>query len=424
MPVSRVGVSEALLRDKHLENSFILYVVLSPFSLSATNIALVLIILFGLVAVYKSKDSMKPELNIVLVASYTLLFSWTAFTAVASKGFISKTDISKLWEYSSVILLPYFLSVIEIRKDRVVYILLLLSSIVSFLGILQYFIPSIKYPFPRQLVREDFRGFFSHHLHTGGFYSIITILSLSLSLFWQCDREKKLLSILFFLLNLSALILSMARCYYLSVFAVILALLFVKGRRCFYSGVVIILAISALTFSFPNAVARRAKSILDIDYPSNKERIYIWKAAIEMAKDHPLMGVGVGNWRRESVKNYFPKFEKEWDYTSPAKIHAHNTYLAWLTETGFIGLSLFLFFWVATARLLLLKACEIPKACFDYPLIVGSFAALCNLFIAGMFEHNFGTSVVLLLITFLIGLSLSQNKISNKEAIEIWENRV
>ena len=341
-----------------------------------------------------------------LTLFFFLLFIWAGLTALITKGHIVKTDISNIWEYSPIILFPLFLQTIKIKKERIIMVLFFFSSIVCVLGILQYNIPSISYPFPRQLVFTRFQGFFSNALHASGFYSIIVILTLSLILFFKCNKKNRFSLVLFFILNMIALLISMSRSYYISIVFVIPFLMLIKGWRWFAISIVAIGTFFTVCFSFQNIINSRTQTLFDLNFSSNAQRLIIWETAIMMAKDHPLIGVGPGNWEKEAVVNYFPIIEKETRRKMPAYGHAHNTYLTWLSESGIPGLLLFLTFWALVVKRLLQVKSIVKKGSFDYALIVGTIAALANLFIAGLFEHNFGTSVILLLITFLIGLSL------------------
>ena len=82
----------------------------------------------------------------------------------------------------------------------------------------------------------------------------------------------------------------------------------------------------------------RGADINDSNY-AVLERLAHWQTAVEMAKDQIWLGVGFGNY--------------EPAYTAYALInwpdplgHAHNTYLNILAETGIIGLSTYILFWL------------------------------------------------------------------------------
>ena len=77
-------------------------------------------------------------------------------------------------------------------------------------------------------------------------------------------------------------------------------------------------------------------------YPWNYavvERIAHWQAAVGMAQDHPLFGVGLGSYA-EVYDEY-----RLINWENPLG-HAHNLYLNLLAETGVVGLAAYLGFWI------------------------------------------------------------------------------
>ncbi|NDJ33630.1 MAG: O-antigen ligase family protein [Chloroflexi bacterium] len=81
----------------------------------------------------------------------------------------------------------------------------------------------------------------------------------------------------------------------------------------------------------------RGVDINDTNY-SVLERVAHWQAAWEMARYHPWLGVGIGNY--EPV---YPAFALL-NWPQPLG-HAHNIYLNTLAETGVIGLLAYVAFW-------------------------------------------------------------------------------
>ncbi|HOM02485.1 MAG TPA: O-antigen ligase family protein [Acetivibrio sp.] len=68
---------------------------------------------------------------------------------------------------------------------------------------------------------------------------------------------------------------------------------------------------------------------------SNIERLAIWNASIQMIKDHPLVGVGIDNWRYYYL---LPQYMQSVNIYP----HAHNFYLQTGSELGITGLVLYL----------------------------------------------------------------------------------
>lgn len=71
-------------------------------------------------------------------------------------------------------------------------------------------------------------------------------------------------------------------------------------------------------------------------------RIYAWEAAIKMAVENPLTGVGLNNF----FSNYF-FYSAHWDGLNHA---VHSTWFGVLAETGFIGLIIFVILIISLIR--------------------------------------------------------------------------
>lgn len=69
----------------------------------------------------------------------------------------------------------------------------------------------------------------------------------------------------------------------------------------------------------------------------DQERMLMWRAAIHMWEDHPVFGVGLGNFNRNYQNTYILPGAKEPDVATP-----HNTILNYLTESGTLGCSAYL----------------------------------------------------------------------------------
>jgi len=82
----------------------------------------------------------------------------------------------------------------------------------------------------------------------------------------------------------------------------------------------------------------RIRSIVDFGETSNAQRIEIWKASLESIKEHPLLGVGIGN---------FPVVLNQRIFLARAGSSAHNIYLHIATEMGILALTVAVwFFWL------------------------------------------------------------------------------
>ncbi len=81
------------------------------------------------------------------------------------------------------------------------------------------------------------------------------------------------------------------------------------------------------------------------DSRSYRERLQVWQNSVEMIKDHPITGVGAGNWQF-----HFPKYGIG-EFENPSVANALTTFqrphndLLWIAgESGWIGLAFYLSF--------------------------------------------------------------------------------
>jgi O-antigen ligase len=164
------------------------------------------------------------------------------------------------------------------------------------------------------------------------------------------------------ILILAALIASWSRGAWLG-FAVSLAVMLVAAPRRLLTGIASASALAALCGAMwaagvlPQSVVNRlttaATDLITVSdvrgiefYPWNYavvERIAHWQAAVNMAQDHPLFGIGLGSYA-EVYDDY-----RLVNWENPLG-HAHNQYLNFLAEAGVVGLAAYLGFWIVIFR--------------------------------------------------------------------------
>lgn len=93
----------------------------------------------------------------------------------------------------------------------------------------------------------------------------------------------------------------------------------------------------------------RPSHVLKLDRAAVFKRPQLWKAAAQIAGEHPFFGEGPGNFeagfRRHNFRSHFRVTEYQF-----SSAHAHSEPLQILAETGWIGLGLFLFALAAALR--------------------------------------------------------------------------
>lgn len=133
---------------------------------------------------------------------------------------------------------------------------------------------------------------------------------------------------------------------------------------------------------------------------SSMTRLDAWKSAIKMALDRPLFGVGIGN---------FP--EQFWQYTEFWLGRVYVTHSIWfqaLSETGFVGVGLFIAMFVAAIRSSYWSLRVLERADAPAPvraLGVSLFATWIGICVAGSFlSQIFGWQIfTLVALTAVLG---------------------
>ena len=128
----------------------------------------------------------------------------------------------------------------------------------------------------------------------------------------------------------------------------------IAGGSCF---ILILVGIFGLHFFGMGMLGRFARSVHVVqEIRSQKQevtndgsllpRLYCWNTAIEMAKEKPILGFGIG-----FSKEYKERFAACYPNYREIYSHPHNQFLSVLVSNGAIGLLVFLLFWVQAVRL-------------------------------------------------------------------------
>ncbi len=152
-------------------------------------------------------------------------------------------------------------------------------------------------------------------------------------------RAMKILCWSFFLLSFGAFILLKTRGALLTMLVILpsMILFFVRDvKRLLAIAALFILSATVFFSVYPEAV-ERIETVKNFDAEQSvSERFLMWRSALEMIGDNPMMGVGFGNFEQKYQREYIqPEARERWQG------HAHNTYLQLWAETGLIGLAIY-----------------------------------------------------------------------------------
>lgn len=126
-------------------------------------------------------------------------------------------------------------------------------------------------------------------------------------------------------------------------------------------------------------------------------RYYLWVAGLNMVEQHPVMGVGLGNFYRD-LPAYYPPWitPREWHE------HAHNLYLQIAAEAGLFALGLFAaMIWLSASR-----AIRRPVGPLR-PLRTATLAALVGVLVHSALDATLLSTLLSWLFWVLLGLLAS-----------------
>jgi O-antigen ligase len=244
--------------------------------------------------------------------------------------------------------------------------------------------------------------------------AVLLELTLPLLLAWAWTTSSRWQPALFFAsaATLLALVLTFSRAGLLAA-AVALAILAIFAatrsghhtrRRLTALGAVLLVVPLALAWTavFDPGLDRRLLAGLDESSSVQPPRTEFWSVALDMARDHPLLGVGPDNFRW-LFASYSGTSEDN------LGIHAHDQYLEALADTGVLGLIGLVWLLAALMRNALQRARTVGS---DWPWRAALLASLSAWLVHALlddFERFWPTSIVFWL---LVGLSLSRARAS------------
>ncbi len=328
--------------------------------------------LIALIGVWVLHGALRRDLRLrvapVLIA--TLVFIAAAGATVVS-AFSVSAWLNEWLKWVQIALLIVICLDLK-RWDWLTFALVVAGAANAVIGIYQYFGGSGALHLLIDGVHFRAFGTFGQPNPFGGFMGLVAPLAGMAALgalqrLWLRWRKQRMLTLipvlvlgfysLAFALITVALIMSWSRGAWLGLAASFGVMLFALPRKTWIGALLIgaaglVVGGLWLTDRLPNTIVSRVESAtLEIFSASdvrgvtitpqnyaNVERLAHWQAAVNMATNHPWLGVGFGNY--EIAYRQYNLIA--WDLPLG---HAHNYYLNVLAETGIIGLMAYTTFW-------------------------------------------------------------------------------
>ena len=157
-----------------------------------------------------------------------------------------------------------------------------------------------------------------------------------------------------------------------------------------------ILMVFVLIYAGDDDIAKRAMTMTDVAGDASfMTRVYIWRGTLDMIKDNPLIGTGIGTfvWG-------FPRYRPPG--LDSKVVHAHNDYLHMAAEMGLLALPLML--WMV---IIILKR---GFSAAGDPVFIGMSTGLLSVFLHGLIDFNFHIPANMMLISALCAFLMIMRK--------------
>lgn len=118
-------------------------------------------------------------------------------------------------------------------------------------------------------------------------------------------------------------------------------------------------------------------------------RIELASAGVRMAADHPWLGVGLGEFSRHSRQYISPRLYGQFPVVAFGE-NAHNQLIQILAETGFVGLIVFVWYWIRV----FVPPVRCARAGGGGPWLTAWAAGLCAFHLSALLGHPFLTPYV------------------------------
>jgi O-antigen ligase len=370
-------------------------------------------------------------------------------------SFISICLLSLFWSDSvmvSVKELPlllagpflYFVVINNINDERqirrILNIVIITGSLFGIYGILQY--QGIDLSFWKGNVgRQAVFGLFGNVNYFAEY--LVAILPLAISLFlvtpFKSNKSKKLLLFIGILAMGGSLLLTFTRGSYLALgislifmlllFVICRGKMFIRENRKIFILILAAIILAAFLFAIPNPLnkpgtyiskikARTSIASIQKTFTSGR-RMAIWKFALMMIKDRPLLGSGIGIFKYNTLRyqaEFFSQGDNRSLYPYGIAYEAHNEYLHFWAELGIIGLGIFL--WMIIVYFYYgLKFLKRTKDNYKQGAAIGLMGIVMAVLVDGIFGFPLHLPATIIVFWLSLGLtiSISQNEREEKE---------
>lgn len=308
---------------------------------------------------------------------------------------------SLLYMYRRVTLLPViFLLLANIRSLRMLKILFG-TVMVSMLFVALWSLRDVVLHFHEYVLFGRRLREFQMYMTAGGMMMFGMLLALPFAIHPKTPSKVRWLALASLIPIGTNLLFTFTRSSWLGFLAGAIVIGAMRTKKIFLP--LLIVVVTVVMLASPE-MQDRMSSIFNPYHPSNIGRVRMWETAIQMFRDHPIVGVGdIG-------------IEKVWVFYAPPTWepagHLHNNLLMWLVTLGSIGfvilVGLFVKVWIVLQRI----ERKLRDNWFSGSLALGALAVLAGFHVNGLFEWNFGDAEIIFLVWSIVGMTLAAEKVT------------
>jgi O-antigen ligase len=242
---------------------------------------------------------------------------------------------------------------------------------------------------------------FHHYMTSGGILMILGLMAFSFA-FLAGSIKWRAVAAASGILMMFPLIFTFTRSSWLGLLA---GLTFIASVRSWKAVVGVAVLALLIVLVLPGSFKDRALSSTDPSHKHNIERVRMWKAGVEMMRDHPLGGVGDAD-----LAKWYQRYKPPESAVTGG--HLHNNLIMFGATLGIPGLIIFL---VLSLKILIMEwriARSVPRE--EWLLrctALGCLAAYIGFQVNGLFEWNFGDTEIAMLLWLTVGLALAVKRI-------------
>ena len=237
-----------------------------------------------------------------------------------------------------------------------------------------------------------------------GYTTLPAILLLAFHLFRE-DIKPYCKAILFLPLSgtFMATLLTYSKGTWLAIIALFIVLLWNNKKRLLVFLLLIMIFAGGL-----HAGSAEFRSRININAIFNNERISIWHTSLEMIKDRPVAGFGLGNVFEENWMEYNARLPACDQFKAYPFAHPHNFLLDITTRLGLIGISLFSYMVFMLVRMCL-QIIKNGKDEFIRGWGLCIMSAFVGIFVLGFFDKIFAQAPLCIISTLFAMITILWN---------------